>query len=134
MSIPLYHTFFCPSNLGGWQRFLIQAKYDRFFEIFLVALSTGLRRGEDMALKWEDLNLDTGELKVRRQVKRTKGRLVISEPKTEESVRTIILPKSLVSILKEYKETIDSEWMFPSPRVEGMPRDLRHSRKNLTLP
>ncbi len=105
------------------KRFLIQAKCDGFFEIFLVALSTGLRRGEDMALKWEDLNLDTGELKVRRQVKRTKGRLVITEPKTEESVRTIILPKSLVSILKEYKETIDSEWMFPSPKVEGMPRD-----------
>ena len=105
------------------KRFIIQAKYDGFFEIFLVALSTGLRRGEDTALKWEDLNLDTGELKVRRQVKRTKGRLVITEPKTEESVRTIILPKSLVSILKEYKETIDSEWMFPSPKVEGMPRD-----------
>ena len=76
-----------------------------------------------MALKWEDLNFDTGELKVRRQVKRTKCRLVITEPKTEESVRTIILPKSLVNILKEYMETIDSEWMFPSPKVEGMPRD-----------
>ena len=110
-------------TLDEIKRFLIQAKYDGFFEIFLVALSTGLRRGEDTALKWEDLNLDTGELKVRRQVKRTKGRLVITEPKTEESVRTIILPKSLVTILKEYKETIDSEWMFPSPRVEGMPRD-----------
>ena len=104
---------------------LMQALNDdkEWGDFFYLELTTGLRRGEDMALKWEDLNFDTGELKVRRQVKRTKGRLVITEPKTEESVRTIILPKSLVNILKEYKETIDSEWMFPSPKVEGMPRD-----------
>ena len=105
------------------QRFLIQAKYDGYFKIFLVALSTGLRRGETMALKWIDIDFATGQLKVRRQVRRSKGRLVITEPKTDESIRTIILPQSLVNILKEYKETVNSEWLFPSPRIDGMPRD-----------
>lgn len=113
------------------KRFLIQAKYDGFFEIFLVALSTGLRRGEDTALKWEDLNFDTGELKVRRQVKRTKGRLVITEPKTEESVRTIILPKSLVrvdniEISKSHYERTD-ENDYPTKNI------LKHMEINRLL-
>lgn len=105
------------------ERFLIQAKYDRYFEVFLVALSTGLRRGETLGLKWEDIDFKTGELKVKRQVRRTKGKLIITEPKTEESVRSIILPMSIVNILKEYRKTITSEWMFPSPVTDGMPRE-----------
>ncbi len=111
------------------QRFLIQAKYDGFYEIFLVALSTGLRRGEDVALKWEDINFKTGELKIRRQAHLVKGKLTISEPKTKDSMRTIILPQSLLEILKEYKNTVNSEWMFPSPKNNDMPRDPSAIRK-----
>lgn len=105
------------------ERFLIQAKYDGYFEIFVLALSTGLRRGETLGLKWEDLNFETGELKIRRQVRRTKGKLIVSEPKTEESVRNIILPMSIVNILKDYKKTVNSEWIFPSPSTDEMPRE-----------
>ena len=51
------------------QRFLIQAKADGYFELFLLDLSTGLRRGELLALQWSDLDLDTGTLDVyKRQV------------------------------------------------------------------
>ena len=55
------------------QRFLIQAKYDGYYEIFLVALATGLRRGELLALQWKDLDLKTRELRIRRTVRRTEG-------------------------------------------------------------
>ena len=41
------------------QRFLIQAKVERYFELFLLELTTGLRRGELLALQWNDLNLET---------------------------------------------------------------------------
>ena len=48
------------------QRLLIQAKYeaDGFYEMFLLDLSTGLRRGELLGLLWGDINFETGELKV----------------------------------------------------------------------
>ena len=105
------------------QRFLIQAKYDGYFEILLVVLITGLRRGEETGLKWQDLNIKTGELKIRRQVQRINGKLVVTELKTDESERSVILPKSVVKVLVKYKDTVDSEWMFPSPKNKDMPRD-----------
>ena len=51
------------------QRLLIQAKEEGFYEMFLLDLSTGLRRGELLALMWDDINLETGELKVNKQVR-----------------------------------------------------------------
>ena len=105
------------------KRFLIQAKYDGYYEIFIMALSTGMRRGENVGLKWKDLNFETGQLDIGRQVTRVKGGLIITEPKTKDSIRSIILPTNILNILKEYKKTVDSEWMFPSPIKENMPRD-----------
>ena len=105
------------------QRFLIQAKYEGCFELFITALSTGIRRGEILGLKWSDLNLKTGEFYIQRQVQRINGELVVSPPKTQKSKRTIIIPKSLLQILTEYKKTQNSEWIFPSPVKENSPRD-----------
>lgn len=105
------------------QRFLIQAKYDGYYEIFLTALATGLRRGELLALQWADLDFESRELQVERQVRRTKGQLLVSEPKTASSIRTIILPPSVVEVLRDYREAVDSRWMFPSPVKEDSPRD-----------
>lgn len=50
------------------QRFLIQAKEDGFYEMMLLELATGMRRGELCALQWDDLNLRTGELHIQRQM------------------------------------------------------------------
>ena len=114
------------------QRFLIQAKAEGYFELFLLELTTGLRRGELLALQWDDLNLETGELKITKQVYRTKeDGLLISQPKTKSSIRTISLPPPLLAILKEYKESVNSRWMFPSPVKEDSPLDPAHIRTRL---
>ena len=106
------------------QRFLIQAKEEGYFELFLLELTTGLRRGELLALQWNDLNVKTGELHITKQVYRTKeDGLLISQPKTKSSIRTVILPPSMLTILLEYKKTVDSRWMFPSPVKEDSPLD-----------
>lgn len=105
------------------QRFLIQAKYEGYFEMLLLELTTGMRRGELLALQWEDLNHDTGELRICRQVYHVKGSMQISEPKTKSSIRTIILPKVVLNVLAEYKKTVNSRWLFPSPMIEDMPRN-----------
>jgi integrase len=107
------------------QRFLIQAKNDDVYELYLLALTTGMRRGEIVGLQWNDLNVNTGELKIQRQVFRVKGKITSSTPKTKSSIRTVKLPKAVVNILLNYKDsTKGSQWMFPSPvKEEDMPRD-----------
>lgn len=113
------------------QRLLIQAKEDNCYELLLLELSTGLRRGEICALQWNDLNLRTGKLWVERQVHRVKGELVISPPKTNAGNRSVILPSSVLNVLKAYKATVTSRWMFPSPINEDSPRDPATVRKRL---
>ena len=66
-----------------------------------------------------------------RQVHRARGELVISPPKTKAANRSVILPASVLNVLKEYKETVVSKWMFPSPVNEDSPRDPAAVRKRL---
>ena len=116
------------------QRFLIQAKAEGYFELFLLELTTGLRRGELLALQWDDLNFENGELKITKQVYRTKENgLLISQPKTKSSIRTVSLPPPLLAILKEYRECVNSRWMFPSPVKEDSPLDPAYIRTRLHL-
>lgn len=103
------------------QRFLIQAKAEGYYELFLLAISTGLRRGELMALQWDDLNFKTGVLNVNKQVYEVNGELKFTQPKTKSSIRKLVLPPSVVEVLRGYKKTVDSRWMFPSPVKEDCP-------------
>ena len=114
-------------------RFLHQAKEEGCYELFLLELGTGMRRGEILALKWSDLNFATGELHIERQVYIIRAEVIISAPKTKASIRTVILPPSLLKALGAYKETVNSEWMFPSPTDNGRPRNPSSVRTRLQL-
>lgn len=115
------------------QRFLIQAKEEGYFEIFLLELATGLRRGELLALQWDDLNFETGELRINKQIYRVRGELTVSAPKTKASIRTVVLPAELVAVLTAYKDTVESRWLFPSPVKEDSPYDPAWIRKKMHL-
>lgn len=114
------------------QRLLIQAREDGCYELLLLELSTGLRRGEICALKWDDLNFKTGALRVERQVHRVQGELVVSQPKTKASNRSVILPPPVLAVLKAYKKSATTQWMFPSPVKEDSPQDPAAVRKRLS--
>ena len=103
-------------------RFLIQAREEGYYELFLLELTTGMRRGEILALKWRDLNLKTGELHISRQVLKVNGKVLISTPKTKSSNRMILLPPEMTELLAELKTRTDSEWIFPSPLDLTQPR------------
>ena len=115
------------------QRLLIQARENDCCELLLLELSTGLRRGELLALQWDDLDFQTGALRVERQVQRVKGKLTVTQPKTKSSSRSVILPTTVLEILKGYRQVIDSQWMFPSPRKEDSPLDPAAVRKKLAI-
>ena len=115
------------------QRFLIQAQAESYFELFLLDLCTGLRRGELLALQWDDLDFKTGVLTVNKQVYEVKGRLQVSVPKTRASIRRLVLPPGVVEVLRAYRETVDSRWMFPSPVKEDVPMTPGAVRRRLQI-
>ncbi|MFR7745148.1 MAG: tyrosine-type recombinase/integrase [Acutalibacteraceae bacterium] len=89
--------------------------------MFYLELSTGLRRGELVALLWSDLNLQTKTLTVSKSVSRGKGELVVTEPKTENSVREIYLSDEAIRLLVEDRKNHPfSPYLFPSPKTGGM--------------
>ena len=114
------------------QWLLIQAKEEGFYEMFLLDLATGMRRGELLALQWDDINFQTGKLRISKQVRFENGNMLLSTPKTKASIRTIILPQSILNILQEYQCTVNSRWLFPSPVKRDAPRDPTACRKKLS--
>ena len=113
------------------QRFLIQAKAEGMYELFLLGLTTGMRRGEFLALTWDDLNFETGDLRINKQIVPVGGKLIIGEPKTNAAFRTIILPPPMLEVLKEYRKGVFSPLMFPSRIKPDQPIDPGYVRKRL---
>ena len=103
------------------QDYLKAAEECGVLPMFYLELSTGLRRGELVALLWSDLNLQTKTLTVSKSVLRGKGELVVTEPKTENSVREIYLSDEAIRLLVEDRKNHPfSPYMFPSPKTGGM--------------
>ena len=115
------------------QRFLIQAQAEGYYELFLLDLATGLRRGELLALQWDDLDFKTGVLNVDKQVYEVHGELQFSKPETKSSIRKIVLPPAVVEVLREYQQRVHSRWMFPSPVKEDSPLSPGAVRSRLQL-
>ena len=113
------------------QKFLIQAQADGYYELFLLDLCTGLRRGELIALQWDDLNFETGVLTVNKQAYTVNGELQIIPPKTKASVRKLVLPPAVLAMLREYRKKVDSRWMFPSPVKADRPITPGVARRRL---
>ena len=69
-----------------------------------VGLATGMRRGELLALRWSDCDLDSATMRIERSLEETKeGGLRFKVPKTKCSRRTISLPPSAVTVLREHR-------------------------------
>ena len=103
------------------QKLLIQAKEEKYYELFLLEFATGLRLGELTALQWEDLNLTTGELRISKQAVVIGSGVVVTEPKTKAAVRTLLLPPKVLEVFREYRKRNVSRWLFPSPKKEDSP-------------
>jgi integrase len=112
----------------------------RLAALYVLALYLGLRRGELLGLRWEDVELDEAKLEVVQTLQRVGGALRLVPPKTEDSARTIPLPPPCVQALREHQQRQAAErqhawpdWedrclVFPSRRGTPMePDNLRRS-------
>lgn len=96
--------------------FLREAKESGVFELYYIELATGLRRGELLGLKWEDIDLERGNLRVQRQIARINGVIIEALLKTKNAYRTLPLSADAVGVLREQKKKSgNSPYVFPSP-------------------
>lgn len=107
-----------PEKIG---EYLKVAETRGVLAMLFLALSSGLRRGELLALLWSDLNVNNSTISVTKQVASRRGNLVVSTPKTPNSIRTIVIPKQAVDLLiAEHSNHPDNPYMFPSPKTGKM--------------
>ena len=84
--------------------FLKHIRGDRNEALFTVAMALGLRKGEALGLRWEDVDIEKGTLTVRYALQRRKGQgKVLVEPKSERSRRTIHMPDVVVKALRAHR-------------------------------
>jgi len=86
------------------RRFLTAIQGHRLEALFTVALALGLRQGEALGLRWEDVDFDGGTLHVRNQLQRVDGRLLLVPPKTNKSRRTLVMPSLIVGALRGHEK------------------------------
>ncbi|GER88990.1 site-specific integrase [Dictyobacter vulcani] len=91
-------------NAEQAKHFLYTAQGDPLEALYVLALTTGMRQGELLGLKWEDLSFETKRLQVKRTIARIgKQGFVVDEPKTVKSRRNISLTDLALESLKRHK-------------------------------
>jgi integrase len=97
-----------------------------------IALLCGLRQGEALGLRWQDLDLELGTLKVQTQIQLVNNLPIFTRLKTDRSYRTLILTNESITSLRHHKKILN-EWMLKKgedwnlldlvfPQEDGLPR------------
>lgn len=119
------------------RRLLKAAEGTRQVVLLQLAMTTGLRQGELLALRWTDIDFESGCLMVQRQLQRVSGRgLFFSEPKVAAARRKVVLGPEMLGALKSQRESVgemsrrlsgrwqENDLVFPSSI--GTPQDPRN--------
>ena len=120
-----------PEKVGAY---LKEAEQYGVLPIFYLELTSGLRRGELLALLWEDLDVESRILTINKQVTRQDGELLVSVPKTQNSIRKVAVPQQTVDLLiAGHARHPDSPYLFMSPKTGGMwsPESIARIHKKL---
>jgi integrase len=111
------------------QLLLEKVSKHRLGALLTLALTTGMRQGELLALRWQDIDLKLGELQVRRSVRyRGKRGFIEGKPKTEGSMRRLTLPGFVVEALKQHRASQLEERLQAG--ASWIERDLVFCRPN----
>ena len=102
--------------------YLAAAEKHNALPMFYLELVSGLRKGELVALRWDDLDAKNRTISVSKQyIRNPNGEIVLSRPKTEASVRRVSIPQEAVDLLiQEHDKHPDSPYLFPSSATGEM--------------
>jgi integrase len=89
-------------------RLLAAARGDRLYALITLMLGTGVRRGEALALHWEDVDLAAGVMRVRLSLGRVGRQLVFDDTKNRKA-RFVSLPAPIVEVLRHHKAAMAAE-------------------------
>jgi len=98
--------------------FLEAAKGARFEALFFLAVTTGMREGELLGLRWQDVDLDGGVILIRHTLQRINGTFQLSEPKSAKSRRVIALAPSAINALRRHRAAQIEERLWVGPHWE----------------
>lgn len=90
-----------PLSAAQARAFLASVNGDRLEALYRLAIASGLRQGELLGLRWQDVDLKTAALTVRHTLEQ--GSRTLAEPKTERSRRTIVLDTDTVKALRRHR-------------------------------
>lgn len=96
--------------------FLDLIRDDRLHALYALLTFRGLRRGEAVGLRWQDINFENHELNVVQQVVDVDGELVIGPPKTESGSRTIALDQGTTQLLRLHRSKQNLERLQAGPQ------------------
>jgi integrase len=89
--------------------FLKISKHSRFHPIFFLAAYTGMRKGEILGLKWDDINFEEKTISIKRTLYKLADKFVLQQPKTKSARRIIYMDDDIIKILKKQKAKQNEE-------------------------
>lgn len=126
------------------RQLLIASQGSPYETLYYLALSTGLRQGELLGLKWSDLDWSNGHLRIQRQMQRVTGEgLLLLEPKTAGSRRVVTLGPAILEKLRAHRQNQDLHRAFTGDKWQeqdmiftssiGSPVDQRNLHRDFKL-
>jgi integrase len=100
------------------RKFLDVAKESRYYIVFILAITTGMRKGEILGLRWSDVDLENARLYVKQTLTYVKGEPVFLEPKTDKGKRLVALPPDVVDVLRKHRKNQAQEKLLFGPGYE----------------
>jgi len=99
------------------EAFLTAARADKFYALYVLAIMTGMRFGELLALQWRDIDLKSSTIYVRHTLQDLGGKLKLQEPKSARGRRRIDLPPAAVRAVQEHRQRVSTRYRRLSPWV-----------------
>lgn len=97
------------------RKFLAAVRGNHLEAIFVLAVGSGMRQGELLALRWGDVDFDKNLVHVRRSLAIVKGQFVEKEPKSKRSRRSVALPGVVMDALREHLKKMMAEGNTAAP-------------------
>jgi integrase len=94
------------------------ASGDRLHPLWVLLATTGMRRGEALGLRWSDIDLDTGRLRVLQTIIQVRSKVTVGEPKTARGRRPIALDAGTVAVLRQHRKSALEERMLVGAAFE----------------
>ena len=88
---------------------------DRLHALWVLLATTGMRRGEALGVRWSDVDLDAGRLRVVQTITQVRSKVTIGEPKTAKGRRSIALDDGTVAVLRAHRKLMLEERLLVGP-------------------